>query len=408
MHLVIEADDPRWDTLLGGAVHDIFHTAGFHRFAAESEGGRARMIVMGDADRGIAWPYVQRPVSGVPGLEGVDAQDVGATLGYTGPVVWGVTAGDRWLADALDEIRCQWRDDGVVSVFTRFHPILDNATLAHQLDSTPPEPAVIPAGLMVSIDCTSDDASSAAMLPRVLRQEISAARRAGLVTKEDTTWRAVDTFVALYRATMARNHASDGSDITPESVVRLRDELDGDLHLMTTTLDGSIVAAGLFSEYRGIVQALLVGIDHARRRWSPLKVMLDDVRAWAHRRGDRVLHLGGGRGGRLDSLYEFKGRFSERRHRAYVGRWVIDPVAYAELSRRRERDLRASGQFVATSDWFPAYRAPLASRPRVGITVAAPSQRIGRLVALPIASESSAASSMRDRMASTPDRTTGA
>jgi Acetyltransferase (GNAT) domain len=402
MELVVEADDRRWDTLLEAAPHDVFHTAGFHRFAADAEGGRARMIVLGDADRGIAWPYVQRPVSRVPGLESVDALDVGATLGYTGPVTWGLEAGDPWLASAWDTIRRVWHRDGVVSVFTRFHPIVDNAAIARGFGSAQSEPSVVPAGLMVSVDCTSDDAVASTLLPRVLRQEITAARRAGLVTREDAAWRSVNMFVALYRATMARNHASDGSDISASDVMRLRDELGSNLHLMTTTLDSSIVAAGLFSEYRGIVQALLVGIDHARRRWSPLKVMLDDVRAWAHRRGDRVLHLGGGRGGRLDSLYEFKSRFSERRHRAHVGRWVIDPVAYAELTRARERNLRTTGRAVATSDWFPAYRAPLAPRPRVGISVAQPSPRVGRIVALPVAGETRPASS-RGGGASSPD-----
>jgi hypothetical protein len=256
--------------------------------------------------------------------------------------------------------------------------------MAEALTSPRSAEEVVPAGLMVSMDCTMDDDAAMGDLPRVLRQEITAARRAGLVTGEDQAWDALDTFVALYRDTMMRNHASDGSDITAAGVRRLRDELAGDLHLMTTTMAGSIVAAGLFSEYRGIVHALLVGVDHARRRWSPLKVMLADVRAWAHRRGDRVLHLGGGRGGRLDSLYEFKGRFSPRRHRGYVGRWVIDPVAYAELTRSRERRLRAAGRAVATSEWFPAYRAPLVPLPRVGMPIQSFGDRRGLAVAIAV------------------------
>jgi hypothetical protein len=387
MELVLEADDARWDTLLEGAPHDVFHTAGFHRYAAEAEGGRARMVVIGDADQGIAWPYVQRPVSVVPGLEGVDAQDVGATLGYSGPVTWGIRPGDPWIADAWDRIRQRWHEDGVVSVFTRFHPILDHAAAADALASAQSVEPIVPAGLMVSMDCTFDDDDAMGELPRVLRQEITSARRAGLVTGEDDAWHALDTFVALYRDTMARNHASDGSDITAAAVRRLRDELDGDLHLMTTTLAGSVVAAGLFSEYRGIVHALLVGVDHTRRRWSPLKVMLADVRGWAHRRGDRVLHLGGGRGGRLDSLYEFKGRFSPRRHRAYVGRWVIDPVAYAELTRMRARNLWASGRAVAASEWFPAYRAPLTPGPRVGVPIETHGGRARLAIAVPVSAD---------------------
>jgi hypothetical protein len=377
MELIIDGGDRRWDTILESAPHDVFHTAGFHRFAAASEGGRARMIVLGDADRGLAWPYVLRPIGSVAGLEGAPGFDVGTSLGYTGPVTWGLAPDDPWLRTAWDTVRRHWQKEGVVSVFTRFHPLLGNADAGDALVATEPSPALVPAGLMVSVDCTVDDSDAMGLLPRVLRQEIAAARRAGLTTRDDTSWRALDAFIRLYRETMERNQAGEGSDISAADVVRLRDELDGDLHLMVTTRDGSIVAAGLFSEYRGIVQALLVGIDYASRRWSPLKVMLDDVRAWAHERGDRVLHLGGGRSGRLDSLFEFKSRFSERRHRSVIGRWVIDSAAYAELTARRQRRLRETDRMVTASEWFPAYRAPVVARPRVALSVSAP-------VALPV------------------------
>jgi hypothetical protein len=389
VELIIDGGDRRWDTILESAPHDVFHTAGFHRFAAASEGGRARMIVLGDADRGLAWPYVLRPISGVAGLEHATGHDIGTSLGYTGPITWGVEADDPWLHSAWDTVRRHWAEEGVVSVFTRFHPLLGNAAAVDALDSPEPLPALVPAGLMVSVDCTVDDSEAMGLLPRVLRQEISAARRAGLVTRDDRDWRSLDAFVRLYRATMERNQAGEGSDISTAEVMRLRDELAGSLHLMVTTMNGEIVAAGLFSEFRGIVHAILVGIDFTSRRWSPLKVMLDDVRAWAHERGDRVLHLGGGRSGRLDSLYEFKSRFSERRHRSVIGRWVIDPVAYAALTDQRARDLRGSDRMVATADWFPAYRAPLVARPRVAVPVAEV-EPLPTRVALPVMAQRAA------------------
>jgi hypothetical protein len=164
-------------------------------------------------------------------------------------------------------------------------------------------------------------------------------------------------------------------------VARLRDELGGRLRLMRSTMRGEVVAAGLFSEHRGIVQAILVGVDGDARRWSPLKVMLDDVRAWAHRRGDRVLHLGGGRGGREDSLYQFTSRFSGRRHRSFTGRWVIDPAGYAKLTAAHARRALAMTGVAPATDWFPAYRAPVGPRPRVAVPI---STLAARRVALPV------------------------
>ena len=117
-----------------------------------------------------------------------------------------------------------------------------------------------------------------------------------------------------------------------DELLRLRDELEGEPAPHHHTPGEDIVAAGIFTEFRGIIQALLVGTDDRYRRHSPLKLLLDDVRRWGHARGDLVLHLGGGRGGSEDSLFAFKSRFSRRRHAFHTGRWVLDRVAYQELS----------------------------------------------------------------------------
>jgi hypothetical protein len=93
------------------------------------------------------------------------------------------------------------------------------------------------------------------------------------------------------------------------------------------------------------------------------------VRRWGRERGDRVLHLGGGRGGREDSLFAFKSRFSKRRHPFYTGRWILDPQAYRELVAGRQRLLERSGRRVAGTGWFPLYRAPLEQPTPVAIPI---------------------------------------
>ena len=50
------------------------------------------------------------------------------------------------------------------------------------------------------------------------------------------------------------------------------------------------------------------------QRERPTKLMLHFVRTWAKDRGLRRLRLGGGVGGKEDSLYRFKAGFSTDRH----------------------------------------------------------------------------------------------
>ena len=203
------------------------------------------------------------------------------------------------------------------------------------------------------MDCSIDDEQAEAQYARVLRQEIAAGRKAGLETTWDEDWQELESFVELYRETMERSGAAEHYFLRSEDVHRLRAALDGRIHLLVTRLGDAIGAIGLFTEYNGIVQAHLVGTSDELRSHSPLKVLLDDARRWAGKRGNNVLHLGGGRGGQSDSLFAFKARFSSRRHWFYTGQWILDEARYRDLVHLHWGDQGAPPE----TRYFPSYRA---------------------------------------------------
>jgi Acetyltransferase (GNAT) domain len=358
---VIGAGDPAWDEWLRDVPRDIYHTAGYHAFSGECGEGDPTLIVVGDRRRGIAWPYLLRRVDDVPELVGADARDVNSVYGYPGPLAWGCLPGDRFVARAWSEVVQVWRSQRVVAVFTRFHPLLENASLLSGLAWPADEAAglvpVTAVGPTVSIDCTIGDDAARVGYARALRQHIAAGRREGLTTIHDEQWTDLPTFVHLYRETMVRNGAADYYFFDLGYFDRLRAALLGHLHLLVTRLGSTVGAAGLFTEYEGIVQAHLVGTNAKLRALSPFKVLLDDARTWARERGNRVLHLGGGRGGRDDTLMSFKGEFSPRRHLFHTGRWILDEGLYRDLVNARLAVGGDSRQVDPT--FFPAYRAPL-------------------------------------------------
>jgi hypothetical protein len=120
---------------------------------------------------------------------------------------------------------------------------------------------------------------------------------------------------------------------------------------------GEVVAGGLFTECGGIVQAHLIGTANAYLSLSPAKSLMDFARSWARQHGWRTLHIGGGRGGREDSLFRFKREFSPTRHDFAVGRWVLDADAYRRLSKARY----GGAPEASPGEYFPAYRAPVAA-----------------------------------------------
>ena len=93
-------EDEEWDESLLNVPRSVFQTAGYHLYTRGLGEGEPYIAIVGDGRRGLAWPYVLRPVAGVPGLEGTDAMDVTSVYGYPGPVAWGVVPGERFLEHA--------------------------------------------------------------------------------------------------------------------------------------------------------------------------------------------------------------------------------------------------------------------------------------------------------------------
>lgn len=346
--LILDASDQRWDEVLSRLPHDVYQTAAFHRMAEQGGEGQALLVVVESGQDVFAWPYLLRQVAAVPGLDQTAATDVGSVYGYAGPMA-NPGASAEFLERAWAEVEAIWGGQEAVSAFTRFHPILENQRLL------PSARGVRSVGTTVSIDLrlTEDEAMEA--YPRVLRQEILAGRRAGLKTEVDQSWTELPIFIELYHETMTRNRAHSGYFLTAEELMRLRSSLGDSARLLVSRLEDEIAAAGIFLVYGQFIHAHLVGTASRFRALSPLKVLLDDARGWAAEAGALRLHLGGGRGGRADSLMTFKARFSRERHPFAVGSWLLDETAYEDLCRRRAEHI---GGESADPEFFPAYRAP--------------------------------------------------
>lgn len=369
---VLRPADPAWNTCLRSARNDIYHQAGYHAFEESLGHGDGYLVLVEEGSKGLVWPYLLQPVDPATGGESGHT-DVGSVYGYPGPLTWGVGHGDPFLESAWAELRAVWREQRAVTAFTRFHPLLDNASLAVGLSSGTrvlrTEEGVVTHGATISVDCSLSDEEVFATYHRSLRQHLRVSRRKGMATEEDTNWHELETFSAIYLETMSRNRAADYYLFSNEDFAQLRDALPGQVHLLVTRFEGEVAAAGIFTELDGIVEAHLVASRAVFKQLSPTKMLLDDARRWARERGDRVLHLGGGRGNREDSLFRFKSEFSSRRHAFYTGRWVLDEANYRSLIAANAAN--SSVPFDGT--YFPAYRAPMTQLETVSAERSTPS-----------------------------------
>lgn len=356
---LVRVDEPGWDAVIDRTRHSVFHTAAYHRYTRGFGAGEPYLAVVGGETRGLAWPYLLRPVAGVPGVGTSEVTDVHSVYGYPGPLAWGCPADNGFVRAAIDAVAETWRAQGAVSAFTRFNPLLGNASLIPTGTRVIEPGGITQAGQTVSVDLRLDEAAVQRDYGRGLARNIRSARRAGLHTVHDVDWVYIKTFAQLYATTMARLNAAESYYFQKEDFLRLRANYVRGTHLLVTLVGDDVAAAGLFLDSGDVVEWHLVGSNDAYIQFSPSKVLADDAIRWARDRGFRTMHMGGGRGGREDSLYWFKSRFSKRRHPFAVGRWILDPGTYSELTAQRRATLPTGTRLSAA--FFPAYRSPVVS-----------------------------------------------
>ena len=289
-------------------------------------------------------PLVLREIPG----GGIDAT---SPYGYPGPLVIGPDD-PAFLADALRAGVEHLAGHGVVSAFVRLHPLLN---------AEPPTAigTLVQHGETVSVDLTQPADALWAQTRMNHRRDITRALQLGYVARMDDEWEHLGTFRDLYRDTMARNAAAPWYFFEDAYFDGLRTALGEHLHLCVVEGEGGVAAAGLFGETGGIVEYHLSGTSEAARHVQPTKLMMHFVRGWAKERGNRSLHLGGGVGGRADSLLPVQGRLLA----------AAPPVPHA-ADRRRRGALRGPGgrprPGASTpptgTGFFPLYRSAVTAR----------------------------------------------
>ena len=313
-----EVEPERWDEALRAAgVTDVYYSRGYVQASAALAGAEPVLL----RHRGVFLACLLRS----------DPVDVVTPYGYGGPV-----GGPRDEFPAAYEQWCARR--GVVSSFAVFHPLLRNAG--------PPFRCTPLAGT-VAWDLRGD----AGLLERMHkhhRRLVRRAQRAGYDVAVEPRPPDLSEFVAVYDRTMERRDAAPFYFFPPaywEALAR-----DVPLVRVDVRDAGALVASVLGMGEPPWLHYHLGAAADAARGTGASHLALYELARWGREHGFDTLHLGGGVGGRDDSLLEFKLRFApDGLVAAAIGKAVHDLPAY----------LRLSG--AAAVDWdafFPAYREP--------------------------------------------------
>jgi hypothetical protein len=361
---LVRACSPEWDDYLARVPHDFFQTAEYHAFSA-AECSEAWILIYGNPEKFVAWPYLLQAIDTGSDV-GAQFRDITSVYGYSGPVVHNCIEDKAFLENAWEAFIEAWRAQMVVSVFTRFHPILDNQAW---LQPEWIKPGVLghtyKEGKTVAIDLTKSPEEIWADYQRKLRQHLRRVEREHeFMTLHDPEWEHLDEFIAMYYATLQRNNAAPFYFFSRDYFIALKQTLGPHGSLFHCTCGSTIAAALLIIEYGGIASVHLAASHDRSDALSPNKWLFHAAQNFSRSRGNRFLHIGGGRGSRDDDpLFRFKAQFSSTHLPFYTGRWVLNTEAYDSLAAERRRQAGLLGDSYLAPTYFPIYRAPLINGP---------------------------------------------
>ncbi|GIF16499.1 GNAT family N-acetyltransferase [Actinoplanes teichomyceticus] len=328
-----------WKETLQHVQHDLYHVPDYVVLDARLYGGTPAAFHYRADGRRLLIPLIVREIAGSPW------RDALSPYGYPGPVSDAAPGDEAFWGRACAALARTLRQAGVISVFVRMHPLLDA-----------PSPVLSRAGALVrhgetvSMDLTVSVEQMWRQTRGDHRNHINRARRAGTRVVFDD-WSRLAEWVEVYHDNMRRVGAADYYFFTYEHLSALHDAVGEHMHLAVALEGDEVVGGNTFFEYDGIATGYVSSTRRARGRYAD-ELLYDSVRRWCKQRGAEVFHLGGGKGGRPDSLFSYKAGFSPGRHPFHTWRVVTDRPAYDSLVRARRPDADPAD----LTGTFPSYR----------------------------------------------------
>jgi hypothetical protein len=317
-----EVPPSRWDALLAElGITDVYASHGFVAASAPLAGGEPVLLHDGE---GLAFPLLVRS----------DPADVVTPYGYGGPL--GTPRPD--FADAY-AAWCAGR--GIVSSFVVFHPLYRNGDAAAALGF---QPTALAGTVAWPLDVPDLVAAMHKHHRRIVRRALTEGTET-TVTRDPADLAA---FVDAYEQTMRRADAAPFYFFAPAYWEALTRDVRP-LVRVDVSRGGELLASVLGMGAPPWLHYHLGGSTEAGRGSGASHLALLGLAEYGREQGYTLLHLGGGVGGRADSLLEYKRRFAPGGLvDAVIGKAVHDVDAYLALT---------GAEAVDWDGFFPAYRA---------------------------------------------------
>jgi sugar O-acyltransferase (sialic acid O-acetyltransferase NeuD family) len=339
-----------WRRALSGPC-DFYHLSFYHELARDLGHGEPRLFVYESGRYRISLPLLIRPID-VPeeSSGGTQLYDATSVYGYAGPVASHSDIPDHIRRDFQESLTRALREMKVVSLFSRLHPLFDQSSLLSGLG------VIVNNGNTVSIDLSLPEELQLAQYRRDHRHGVRKLLGMGATCEIDTELKHLEAFIDMYHRNMERVGAKAEYFFPRSYFQTLMTTSEAMARLFVCTIQGKLACASIFMKCGKIIQYHLSATSEEFVKYAPTKLLLDTARRWGVEQGATTLHLGGGVGSSVDSLFEFKAGFSEIRHEFSTWRWILSESEYRKLTSSRTGEGEMDINQSLSSEFFPAYR----------------------------------------------------
>lgn len=274
--------------------------------------------------------------------------DMTTPYGYGG-FIFDHTPTDNDLNQLETELKKLFADNGIISAFFRFHPVLRNSVWHKNMME------VVELGKTIAMDLSS---------PEVIWQNISSknrnmirkAEKNGIEIRHGKGMQLLTRFREIYDNTMRRDNAAPYYFFDDAFYRSIDTDLCDNHELFYAVKDDRIIAMSIMIFAGDRMHYHLSGSEYEYRQYAPSNLLLYKAALWGNEHGFRTLHLGGGVGSGEDALYKFKAAFNRNSDYTFaIGRMIADHDRYNRLTAMRN--------LTAPTTFFPTYRADIPPSP---------------------------------------------
>ena len=339
IYTISQADE--WNNVVRSFPnHDVYYLSGYCKAFEVHGDGAPELLYYEEGMLRAIYVYMKRQIAS-------GMVDTVTPYGYGGVLFDGVTSTQNieLFGKAFER---QMQNDGVVSNFVRYHPVLKNAGPMKQISE------VIDLGKTIAIDLSSPEIIWENIHSKN-RNMIRKAEKNSIEIKHGKGMDLLEKFMEIYNKTMDKDHAEAYYYFKLPFYESIHNDLYDNYEIFYAEYEGKIIAMSIMIFANGRLNYHLSGSDIEYRNLAPSNLLLYKAALWGCEQGMKTFHLGGGVGSGEDNLYKFKAAFNKiSDYQFSIGKQVFDKRAYDELVKRRKE---TDANFDESSHFFPLYRA---------------------------------------------------